>query len=80
MQAVSLGSLFGFFFSGQRVQDFKGAQSSDCKRYARFFHAMLDQGVYLPPSAFETCFVSANHGEKEVGHFLRAAGRALAQI
>jgi glutamate-1-semialdehyde 2,1-aminomutase len=53
------GNLFSVFFSEQPVVDFAGAQAAETWRYKPFFHAMLDAGVYLPPSAFEAWFVNA---------------------
>lgn len=54
-----VGSMLGLFFAPGPVTDLAGAERSDRRRYARFFHRALDQGIYLPPSAFETTFVSA---------------------
>ncbi|MBX6351312.1 MAG: glutamate-1-semialdehyde 2,1-aminomutase [Clostridia bacterium] len=63
------------------VRDFATARRLvDTARYARFFHAMLEEGVYLPPSAFESCFVSAAHGPREVEATRRAARRAMARV
>ena len=53
-----VGSMLGLFFAPGPIVDDRGAESSDRARYARFFHAALDRGVYLPPSALETTFVS----------------------
>ena len=53
------GNLFSVFFASDPVVDFAGAQAAETWRYAPFFHAMLDAGVYLPPSAFEAWFVNA---------------------
>ncbi len=57
------GSLFSIFFTDTDVVDYDGARTQDTARYAAFFHAMLDRGVYLPPSAYEAWFVSAAHDE-----------------
>ena len=54
-----VGSMLGLFFAPGPISDASGAERSDRSRYARFFHAVLDHGVYLPPSALETTFVSA---------------------
>ena len=69
------GSMLGLFFSRGPVLSLAHAQRSDRKRYARFFHAALNAGVYLPPSTLETAFVSAAYGPKEI----ERAGAALAQ-
>ncbi|HEV2581447.1 MAG TPA: glutamate-1-semialdehyde 2,1-aminomutase [Ktedonobacteraceae bacterium] len=58
VQFARLGSLFGLFFTSQPVIDYASAKTSDTARYARYFWKMLERGVYLPPSQFETCFIS----------------------
>jgi glutamate-1-semialdehyde 2,1-aminomutase len=63
------------------VRDFAGASRTDTTAYAAFFHAMLDRGVYLPPSAYETWFLSAAHDDRAVQTVLDAlphAARAAA--
>jgi len=60
------GSLFSVFFTDEPVTDYTGARRSDRERYAAFFHAMLERGVYLPPSGFEAWFLSAAHTDREV--------------
>ncbi|HEY8480890.1 MAG TPA: glutamate-1-semialdehyde 2,1-aminomutase [Spirillospora sp.] len=79
------GNLFSVFFTGDRVGDFAAAQRQDVKAYAAFFHAALERGVYLPPSAYEVWFLSAAHGERALErvldalpHAARAAARASA--
>lgn len=61
LQVPQVGSMFAVFFSAQPVRDYAGALRSDAALFARFFHACLERGVYLPPSAYETCFVSTAH-------------------
>ena len=58
-QVQYAGNLFSVFFAAVPVVDFAGAQAAETYRYQPFFHAMLDAGVYLPPSAFEAWFVNA---------------------
>jgi len=77
------GSLFSVFFLDTDVTDYETAQTQQAWRYSAFFHAMLERGVYLPPSAFEAWFVSAAHGEAELEliaaalpHAARAAAAA----
>ena len=78
------GNLFSVFFTTDAVTDFVGAQaaqSAQPARYPAFFHAMLDAGVYLPPSAYEAWFVSAAHGDAAIDRIasaLPAAARAAA--
>jgi glutamate-1-semialdehyde 2,1-aminomutase len=61
-----VGTMLTPFFSGSPVRDFAAARATDRAAYNAFFHAMLDGGVYLPPSAFEAAFTSAIHGEAEL--------------
>jgi glutamate-1-semialdehyde 2,1-aminomutase len=66
------GNLFSIFFTDEPVTDYAHAQRQEGWRYAAFFHSMLEQGVYLPPSAFEAWFVSAAHGDDAVDQVLAA--------
>jgi glutamate-1-semialdehyde 2,1-aminomutase len=70
------GNLFSIFLTVDEVRDYEAARRQDTAAYARFFHAMLDRGVYLPPSAFEAWFVSLAHGDAEVDRVLTAAREA----
>jgi glutamate-1-semialdehyde 2,1-aminomutase len=70
------GNLFSVFMTAEPVADYQAAKGQDTAAYARFFHAMLERGVYLPPSAFEAWFVSIVHGEAEVDGVLSAAREA----
>jgi glutamate-1-semialdehyde 2,1-aminomutase len=76
------GNMFSVFWGAEApVTDFVGAQAQEAWRYRAFFHAMLDAGVYLPPSAFECWFVSAAHDEEalsRIAEALPAAARAAA--
>jgi len=76
------GNMFSVFFTDQEVRDFDDAKKQEAFRYTGFFHAMLAQGVYLPPSAFESWFVSTAHDERAVERIaaaLPAAARAAAE-
>jgi glutamate-1-semialdehyde 2,1-aminomutase len=68
------GSLFSAFFSRGPVRDFAGAKAADHERYARFFHHMLERGVWLPPSGYELWTLGTQHGPDEVEKVLDAAG------
>ena len=68
------GSLFSVFFSVGPVRDFSEAMAADHERYARFFHHMLDLGVWLPPSGYELWTLGTEHGQDEVELVLEAAG------
>jgi glutamate-1-semialdehyde 2,1-aminomutase len=67
------GSLLSVFFSPGPVRDFAGARAADHERYARFFHHMLDRGVWLPPSGYELWTLGTEHGPDEVEKVLDAA-------
>lgn len=69
------GSLFSVFFTEGPVRDYAGARAADHERYARFFHHMLDRGVYLPPSGYELWTLSTTHGPDEVAKTIEAAAR-----
>jgi glutamate-1-semialdehyde 2,1-aminomutase len=70
------GTMFSVFFTGGAVRDYADAQRQDTGAFAAFFHAMLDRGVYLPPSAYEAWFVSAAHDERAVQVVVDALPRA----
>lgn len=73
------GSMFSVFWGvDEPVTDFAGAQAQETWRYSAFFHAMLDAGVYLPPSAFESWFVSASHDEDALSRLAEALPDAAA--
>lgn len=74
------GSMFGFFFAEGPVVDLQSAMTADTALYGRFFHAMLDRGVYLAPSQFEAGFVSSAHTTREIETTLAAADEALSEI
>jgi glutamate-1-semialdehyde 2,1-aminomutase len=77
LTAGHAGSMWGFFFSENPVRNFSDAKSSDVELFRRFFHAALDRGVYLAPSPFEVCFMSAAHGDDEVADALEKMRDAL---
>ncbi len=78
---AQMGSMFGLFFTGAEVVDsFKAVMACDVAAFKLFFHAMLNRGVYLAPSAFEAGFVSAAHGAREVELTLAAAAAAFAEL
>jgi len=75
-----VGSMLTAFFCEGPVTDYASAKRADTRRYARFFHAMLDRGVYLAPSQFEAAFVSTAHGEREIEGTVESARAALHEI
>ncbi len=81
--AQSTGTMFSVFFAEGPVRDFAAASAQRTDRYAAFFHAMLDRGVHLPPSAFEVWFLSAAHDDAALDRVLAAlphAARAAAAV
>jgi glutamate-1-semialdehyde 2,1-aminomutase len=78
MTVNRVGSMFTWFFTDQPVTDFTSAATSDTVSFGRFHRAMLEAGVWLPPSQYEAAFVSIAHGQAEVGVVLEAARQALA--
>jgi glutamate-1-semialdehyde 2,1-aminomutase len=72
-----VASMITVFFCAGPVTDYASAKSSDTKRFARFFRAMLERGIYLPPAQFEAAFVSLAHGEAEIDATIAAAADAL---
>jgi glutamate-1-semialdehyde 2,1-aminomutase len=72
-----VGSMFTWFFTDRPVTDFASAATSDTAAFGRFHRAMLEAGVWLPPSQFEAAFVSTAHGEAEIGMVLEAARRSI---
>jgi glutamate-1-semialdehyde 2,1-aminomutase len=75
--ADSAGSMWGFFFHAGPVRDFATAKEADVEMFRKFFHASLDRGIYLAPSAFEAGFVSAAHGDREVDETLDRLEQAM---
>jgi len=78
---TQVGGMFGLYFSeADDIVTFEDVMASDAERFKQFFHAMLDGGVYLAPSAFEAGFTSIAHGDKELQITLDAAERAFARL
>lgn len=80
MHIGRVGGMFTFFFTDHPVHDHASALRCDTARYARFFRAMLERGVLLPPSQFEACFLSCAHTSREVERVILAASEALALL
>jgi glutamate-1-semialdehyde 2,1-aminomutase len=71
--AQAVGGMFGIYFSAQVPTSFADVMQSDREAFNRFFHAMLDAGIYLAPSAFEAGFVSAAHSQQDIQQTIEAA-------
>ncbi len=80
VQINQIASMFTVFFTSQPVTDYTSARRSEIQRYARFFHALLECGVYFPPSQFEAAFVSNAHDEEALESALEAVKRAMKAI
>jgi glutamate-1-semialdehyde 2,1-aminomutase len=78
--AQSVGGMFGLYFAKSVPESYDAVMACDKERFNRFFHAMLDAGVYLAPSAFEAGFVSAAHTDDDIAQTIRAAERAFASV
>ena len=72
--------MIGFFFSEELPQNFEQTAACDHKKFATFFHAMLEEGVYLPPSGYEACFLSFAHTDADIEFFLTKADKCLATL
>lgn len=77
LQVPQVGSMFCLFFSDQPVENFEQAVSSDADAFSPVFRDCLANGIYLPPSAYETCFISSAHGDAEISRTLEQVRKAL---
>jgi glutamate-1-semialdehyde 2,1-aminomutase len=75
--ANRVGSMFTGFFCADRPTDYASAKRADTRQYGRFFHALLERGVYLAPSQFEAGFMSLAHTESDIDATLDAAHAAF---
>ena len=78
--ARSIGGMFGIYFSEVPPNSFDEIMNSDRERFNKFFHSMLEQGIYFGPSAFEAGFVSAAHTEKDIDHTIEASSKAFESL
>ena len=81
MATEGVGGMFGLFFTEvAKVQSFADSQACDSQRFNKFFHGMLERGVYLAPSSFEAGFVSAAHNENDIADTIEHAAAVLATL
>jgi glutamate-1-semialdehyde 2,1-aminomutase len=80
LQVNQVGAMLSAHFSSVPITDCATSMAADSKRFARFFHAMLNHGVYLPPSAFEAWFVSAAHSEEDIERTVTAARLVMTHL
>jgi glutamate-1-semialdehyde 2,1-aminomutase len=77
--AHPIGGMFGIYFAAKPPMSYAEVMQCDKEAFNRFFHRMLDAGVYLAPSAFEAGFVSSAHAERDIEETVRLAGEAFAR-
>ncbi|MGL5814542.1 MAG: glutamate-1-semialdehyde 2,1-aminomutase [Aeromonas sp.] len=81
LAVTQVGGMFGFFFTEEpEITRYEQVTRCDMERFKRFYHLMLEEGVYLAPSAYEAGFLSLAHGDKEIAHTLAAAERSFAKL
>lgn len=80
LEINQIGSMMTAFFTQESVDDYATARTSDTEKYAGFFRAMLESGVYLAPSQFEAAFVSTAHTDEDISQTIEAAEKSMATI
>lgn len=80
LQYHQLGAMFGMFFTDKPVYDYESAKNSDIGAFNTFFHAMLEQGVYLAPAQFEAGFMSAAHSDEDIAATVAASAYAFGKV
>jgi glutamate-1-semialdehyde 2,1-aminomutase len=80
LQINRAGSLLGVFFTNKPVNNFNDVKAADIGRFKRYFAAMLDRGIYLAPSAYESMFISAAHSEADIDRTIEAAGEVFSEL
>jgi glutamate-1-semialdehyde 2,1-aminomutase len=78
VQATAVGGMWGFFLADRPIVDYETAKQSDVRLFARLFHALLDEGVYIAPSPFEACFTSTAHDAETLEVTRHSLGHAFA--
>jgi glutamate-1-semialdehyde 2,1-aminomutase len=80
MTANHVGGMFGLFFSDKKVESFEKATQCNIEQFKQFFHGMLNEGIYMAPSAYETGFISAKHTTEDLDKTIAAATKVLSGI
>ncbi len=80
VQLPHAGTMFSLFFTGEAVRSWADVQRSDADRFRRYFHGMLERGIYLAPSPFEAGFLSSAHGEEEISRTIEAARETFGEL
>ena len=76
-QVYNIASMYQIFFTNEEVRDYACAKHSDAKMFDAYFNELLKQGVFVPPSQFETCFVSTAHCDEDLKQTITAFDKAL---
>jgi len=79
-QLHRVGSMWTLFFTENPVTDYASAAKSDTERFGKYFHAMLERGIYLPPSQFESAFISAVHTDADIDETIQAASEVVSSL
>ena len=79
-QVKGIASMFQIFFTDQSVTDYDSAKTSDTGKFDKYFHALLTSRVFVPPSQFETCFLSTSHTDDDIQLTLEAIGSTLTHL
>jgi glutamate-1-semialdehyde 2,1-aminomutase len=80
LKTAYVGSMAGFFFTGEDVHNFDDAKKCDLKQFARFYRLMLEKGIYLAPSQFEACFISLAHTDEDIEQTVTAAEDSMKEL
>ena len=78
IQTQAIGGMFGLFFSSKPVKNYQDALTTDKEQYSRFFRSMLEQGIYIAPSPFESLFLSTAHSDADLEKTSSAIRKAFA--
>lgn len=79
LQVNRAGSMIGFFFTNEKVVDFKSAKTSDLEWFSTYYKGMLEEGIFLPPSQFEGMFLSTEHSDEDIEKTIAAAEKVFSQ-
>jgi glutamate-1-semialdehyde 2,1-aminomutase len=81
MTSNQAGAMFGLFFSDEdEISNFAQVTACNLERFQHFFHGMLEEGVYLAPSAYEAGFVSSAHSQEDLEHTIEAARKVFSRL
>jgi len=75
-----LGSMFCLYFTHSPVTSYAKVQTSDTEKFQRYFHYLIDEGIYIPPSQFEANFFSSAHSNEDIEITAKAFGKALEKV